>query len=349
MALSGTETAKLANELSEVWDQETLTLFASDYFDINLDKLAPGADLKERAFEFINELSSRRFPPRDGELLEKLRACKSIRLKHLANELLKPMYFSPTNDPHDAVVLGREAFVDRAELRKKIRDFTNPSPYTTRVLIIRGDEPCGKSYSWSFLRHLAVSTVGVMPQRLPLEGTSYTPRQLFEQIFRLLNMDLKTLPSTADDPQYAQIDPFINALKGQVPLLQRRDWLVIDDINDPSVTPHIRESTFAIASSIEDLKSDNLWIALLGYNALITKNTLRFVAQDDARFPDAGLLAEHFLTMANAGPKPLALRQAHEYAALLLTKFPVLTKEAMTSLTPLIEDFGEKLKLGQRP
>lgn len=348
MPLTGAQITRLANELAKEWDIPTLNLFASDYLDINLDKLTLGSELKERAFKLITMLNSQ-LPPRDGEMLEKLRVCHNARLRNVAIELLTPLFFSPTEDPHDAIVLGKTVFVDRAELRQKLREFTSPSPYTTRVLIIRGDEPCGKSYSWSFLRHLAATSVGAIPQRLRLKDTSYTPKELIEQVFSLLDMDRTKLPPMIDEPQLAHTGPLMNAFKGQLAALQRRYWLAIDDINDPSVTPPIRETTYAIAYSVEEARPENLWVALLGYNALITDDELRWVAQDDARFPDAALLAEHFQYMANAGPKPLRLPKAREYADLLLAKYPELTKEAMTKLTPLIERFGEKLKMGQRP
>ena len=90
----------------------------------------------------------------------------------------------------------------------------------------------------------------------------------------------------ADEPQLARIHPLINSLMGQVVHLKRRYWLAIDDINDPAVTPPIRDVLYAIACSVEDDRPENLWLALLGYNSLITDSELRWVAQDDARFPD---------------------------------------------------------------
>jgi hypothetical protein len=347
--MTGAQINRLADELDRQWDIPALRLFASDHLDLSLDNLAPEGGLKERAVKLITYLNSR-LPPRDRELLEGLRDRQNARLRDVANDLLKPPFFSPRNDdPHHAIVLGRAAFVDRAELREKLREFTNPSANTTRVLITRGDEPCGKSYSWAFLRHLAATTVGAIPQRLQLSGTSYSPKQFVEQAFALLGLNQAALPPMTDNPQFARIDPLINAFKGQIVQMPRRYWLVIDDLNDPSVTPPIREIAYAIAYSVEDIRPDNLWVALLGYNTQITDPDLQWVAQDDARFPDGALLAEHFQGMAEVGPTPLTPQRAREYADLLLAKFPELTKEAMTSLTPLIGDMGEKLRRGERP
>jgi hypothetical protein len=281
--------------------------------------------------------------------LEELRRRGNAKLKEVANELLKPTFYSPTGDPHDAIVLGRTAFVDRANLRQVVHDFTNPSPFTTRVLIVRGDQPCGKSYSWEFLRHLAVSIVGAVPQRLRLKNTGFTPREIFVQVGLLLDLGLSGLPSMRDEPQLARITPLINWFKGQMVTLQKRYWLVIDDLNDASTTPDLRAAAYALALSIEESKPDNLWIALLGYNEPIIDEDLIYVAQEDAQFPGASFIAEHFEHIANAGPKPLTSVTALRMAKRLCAKFPKLDKESMIKLRVSIENIGEKLKLGQQP
>jgi hypothetical protein len=338
----------LVDELDQQWSPLELRLFARDHLNVNLENLAPDATMEELAYKLINELNSVSFPPRDTEMLEKFRTYGNARLREIAAELLLPSFYSPTNDPHDAIVLGRAVFVDRAELRQKLREFTNPTPNTTRVLIIRGDEPCGKSYSWPFLRHLAKTSVGVHPLRMGLSEFNDTPRHFVEEIFTLLNLNQAALPPRTDETGTARFRPLINAFKGEIVRMQQRYWLVIDDINDPGVSPLIRDTVYAIAYSVEDTRPDNLWVILLGYNARITDIELRWVAQDNARFPDAALLAEHFQLMSRENPNPLTAQEARAYADLLLAKFPKLTKEAMTELTPLIEHMGEKIRQGER-
>lgn len=348
MPLTGAQITMLAQAIDAEWDLNTLTLFASDKLDVQLGNLAPDGDLKERAAKLINALNAS-IPPRDTEFLEGLRRAGNATLRTLAGELLVPAFLSPTNDPHDAIVLGRQVFVNREKLRKKLRDFTSPNPYTTRVLVIRGEGPCGKSYSWPFLRHLARVTTGAQAQQLRLAPGGYTPRGFVEQVFALLRLDKRELPPMTDDPQLARIDPLINVFKGLIPSLPRPVWLVVDDINAPAVTPPVREAAYAIAYAVEEVKPDHLWVALLGYNAPITDDELRFAATDDAQFPTAKDLAEHFCHVARAGQAPLDDGQAMSYATVLLSGYPQLTKEAMTSLTKEIERMGEKLLRGERP
>lgn len=347
MPLTGQQTTYLAGEFDSQWDIPKLDMFASS-LNVNLNNLAPDGKMFDRALKFVTHLNQA-MPPRDRELLQELSRQGNARLKAVADDLLRPTYYSPSGDPHDAILLGKTVFVDRANLRQVMRDFTNPSAFTTRVLIVRGDQPCGKSYSWEFLRHLAVSSVGAVPQRLRLKDTRFTPKQIFEQVGFLLDLDRSGLPSMTDEPQLARIDPLINWFKGQVVKLQRPYWLVIDDLNDPTTTPAMLDAVYALAYSIEETKPANLWVALLGYNVPITDPDLHFVAQEDARFPDASFVAEHFESVAKAGPVPLTHDMARQMAELLFSKFPKLDKESMINLRDSIQTIGEKLKLGQQP
>lgn len=347
MPLSGQQVIYLADQIDQHWDIAHLLLLATD-LDINLSNLAPGLNLKQQALVFINHMNGC-VPPRDRMLLEALSLKGNVQLKTAAAELMKPAFFSPTGDAHDAILLGRKAFVDRADLRHVVREFTNPSPYSTHMLVVRGDQPCGKSYTWEFLRHLAVSTVGAVPQHLQLKNTLYTPRQIFEEVGRLLRLDRSGLPAMTDEPQLAMMGPLINWLKGEVVTIDKPYWLVVDDLNDPSVTPAMGEAAYAVACAVEDLKPQNLWVALLGHNVPITNDDLLYIAQEDARFPDEYAVAEYFDAIAKAGPAPLAQDRALQIANLLFEKCVKRDKESMINLRVLVEKMGEKLMRGEQP
>lgn len=346
MPLSGLQIAQLAEVLYEHFNQPALGLFAKD-LGIDITKIAPYSEFKEVAVRFIQEMNSAQ-PPRDGELLEALRKKGNSAVRNFADQLLAPPFFSPTADAHDAVVLGKAAFVDRAELRRELREFTKPNANSTRVIIIRGEQPGGKSYSWEFLRHLARTCVGVTPYRLSLAGAEYNPSTLLEAIFHLLDMNPANLTPMISNQPPCRINALINVFKGQLCKLSRPYWLVIDDLNDESVTPPVRETAYAIAHAVEDSRSENLWIALLGYNSTITDPELRLCARDNAQFPSASLLADYFQLMAEAGPELLTRPMAQQYADTLLAKFPDLTKEDMMRLTPLILKTGQMLRQGLR-
>jgi len=346
MILNSAQIAELADQIANKSSLQKLTLYAGEV-GINLPDLAPGLPLRQAAIKLITELHNRT-PPIIDQLLDVLRVKGNAALKATANELLKPNYYSPTGDAHDAIILGKTAFVARDDLRTGIREFTNPSQFSTRVLIVRGAEPGGKSYSWEFLRHLAFG-VGAVPLKLRLKGTSYTPRQFMQQVYRLLELNPEALPDLTDSPQLARIDALINDFKGRLNSLKERYWLVIDDLNDPGITKPVVETAYAIAYEVEDMRPAKLWVALLGYNDEIVDVNLRHAVKDDAEFPQPPLVAKFLELVSGNSPVQLSSARAKEIADLLFKKFGKLDKEAMMRLTIDLENLGQKLQKGLQP
>jgi hypothetical protein len=345
----------LVQELDRQWGLQDLRLFASDRLDFNLDNEAPAGSVKERAFVLVNALNSS-VPPRDLELLEKLRLYGNNALRDLAAEYLAPQFFSPTGLPEHAILLGRAAFLDRRDLRHALSEFKNPTPYSTRVLVVTGDQPCGKTYSWEFIRHLAKSA-GCTPQRLQLKDRHYTPKVMLEYSFRLLGFEnLSGMPELADEPQLARVDPIINWFKGtRLPNLTERYWLVIDDLNDESVTQPVREAAYALAYCAEEAKAD-LWVVLLGYNNLITDSELGYIGEDHPQLPDVNAIAEYFVQITQNSAAPLTSEQGLDLAGRLATMHPSAAGESrealktrMNALKKAIEQQGQKLQAGVRP
>lgn len=347
MILNTAQINELVKEIEDQTDRQKLDLYALA-IGVDLPNLAPNDGLKQAALKLIGELQGQ-VPPKIDQFLERLRVDRNAALRAIANRLLQPSFYSPTGDAHDAILLGTTAFVARDDLRNELRKFTNATPYSTRVLIVRGDQPGGKSYSWEFLRHLA-SGVGARPLRLGLKGTSYTPRKFLEQVYRLLRMDLSTLPELSDNPQLALIDPLINDFKGQLNLLPIRYWLVIDDLNEASLTKAITETAYAVASAVEEMRPDNLWVALLGYNSPVADvGELRNASLDDAKYPAEDLVAEFLELVSAASPKKLTSERAQEIAKVLFSKYKKIDKVAMMRLTIELEKLGQLLRQGIHP
>ncbi len=346
MPLNGTQIAELAEAIGGVLDESAQKLFASN---LNVD-LATTIDVSGTsqaiAMNFVTWMNSR-IPPRDGELLEALAAHPNRGLRTVARRLLTPAWFSPTADPIDAIALGKTAFVDRSELRDQLQQFVIPSPQSTRLLIVRGEEPCGKSYSFQFLRHFAQNVAGAKPMRLQLRGCNFTPRQFLDNVFALLGITVDT-STLKDDPQDVLVSPVISSFKNRIATLSESYWLIIDDLNDRSVTRSVRETAFALAKAIEDQRSDRLSVALLGYNLEVDPE-YNNVAQDDPSFPTPDLVAQFYVDMASQSAKPLPLADAKKYARTAFSAFPTIDKAAMTQLTGIIETMGSKLSQGLRP
>jgi len=347
MILSTAQITQLANQIAANSNRQKLDLYASA-IEVDLPRLAPTGSLNQVALTLIAELQAQT-PPKIDQLLEKLSAEGNAALRATANELLTPSFYSPSGNAHDAILLGTTAFVARFDLRSELRSFTNPNQYSTRVLIVRGDQPGGKSYSWEFLRHLAYEG-GNKAIKLGLRGTAYNPREFMVQVYKLLRLDPESLPELSDNPQLALIDPLINDFKGQLTELKERYWLVIDDLNDPSITKPITETAYAVASAVEEMRPDRLWVALLGYNDPIADvGELRNVSKDYAEFPAQDLVADFLQKVSVAGKKELPPGRATEITTLLFSKFDPLDKGAMMRLTIELERYGKKLRQGIHP
>jgi hypothetical protein len=344
MPLDAADIEELVAVVGNAWNPQRLGLFARD-LGVDLDKEAPSATMKVAVRTLVRLMREDR---REEEFLAALQSEGNQAIKTVVAELERPDYFSPSGDKHDAIVLGRRAFVDRDDLRDRIRAFTQPDAYSTHMLVVRGREACGKSYSWYFLDHLA-RTSGATPQTVSLKGLE-TPRELVEEVFAVLDLDQSKLPAMADAPQRARMRPLVAAFKGQIRRMAGdRYWLVFDDVNDPDVEPPVDDAAFALAEVVEETRPERLWVALLGYNSPIAGEKLRLIAQDDPQFPDPDCLAKHFELLAAASTNPLAAERAREVAEVLFSEFPVLDKAAMTALTPKIERMGEKLRRGEQP
>lgn len=349
MPLSQTQADKLADAFYSHWDLPRLVEFA-DLLDVKLNNLAPDGTLKTRARRFISAMTSSQ-PPRDREMLERLLIEGNAGLKRVAEDLLKPAFISTQgDDPYHAIALGRAAFLDRQDLREELPEFTDPGSDTTRVLIVNGKEPCGKSYTWRFLQHLSLNVVGAEFHRMRLQESNPTTRAFFEAVGRRLGLSLAgtDFPEAADDPQEEKTLPYIAWLDGQVGTLMEPHWLIIDDLNHQEVKKPAREAAYALARFAEE-KKGNLWVALLGYNEAITDSELDYIAGDEAAFPSPSSVAQYFECLSAVSPQPLTSEEAREWADLLFPAQATIDKEVMSNLKKKIEKMGEKFKRGQRP
>ncbi len=195
MPLNDKQIAQLARSIDDSMDLPRLILLA-DEIDVRLDSIAPSGSVQTRAEILLKTINADR-PPRDRDLLETIvrNGHVTAALRALANQLLKPTY-QPPNDVHDAILLGKIGFFGRGGLRQGLREFTNPSPFTSHVLIVQGAEPGGRTYSWEYLRHLAAQA-GSVALQLRLTGANYRPRDLVSAAGQLLRLDLAKAPALA--------------------------------------------------------------------------------------------------------------------------------------------------------
>ena len=347
MPLNDRQIGDLARAIDTYLSLPALTQMASE-IDVDLGNLAPNGSLETRAEALLKRINAER-PPRDREFLELIARRPqgeiAAGLRSLAEQLLKPTYYPAS--ARDAVLLGQTGFFGRDGLRQGAEAFTNSSTFTSRVLIVQGNTPGGKTYSWEYLRHLAVEA-GAVPRQLRLKDEADDPRSVVEAVGRVLRLNLTTLPPLADNPQKTRINALLNWFQGELVGISPRYWLVIDDLNEPAVTPEVRACALALASIVERVKPDNLWMVLLGYNDVITDRDMRYCVRDLAAFPTADVFARNFVSLAAASNVPLSPAKATEYATLLFSKYGAIDRTAMEELTFAAEGLGHKLLQGQQ-
>ena len=138
----GPQTSELIDAIAGAMDPAALDLVARD-LGVDLAREGAPPDIKERALILIVKLGQP-VPPKHAELLDRLSRHGNVLLRNKALELLRPTYF-PGGDPRQAIMLGRKSFYARPGLRERVSEFLNPSPFTSRILIVSGQVPGGQA------------------------------------------------------------------------------------------------------------------------------------------------------------------------------------------------------------
>ncbi|GGU73668.1 hypothetical protein GCM10010211_44570 [Streptomyces albospinus] len=123
---------------------------------------------------------------------------------------------------------GTEAFIDRKELRETLRRFVDDREKF--VLAVDGDPGSGRSYTYTFLRHIAQHS-GFHPVRVVLSHTS-TASQVIRRLAAFLS-DPHTGAQPFDPTQLNDllpaIDDAVHWVIGQATAADEHYWLVLDE------------------------------------------------------------------------------------------------------------------------
>ncbi|MFG2869454.1 trypsin-like peptidase domain-containing protein [Streptomyces sp. NPDC048338] len=202
-------------------------------------------------------------------------------------------------DPFRALVLrgGAEVFIDRAELREKLRGFVDDPEQT--VLVVDGEPDSGRSYTYRLIRHLG-QHCGFRPVRVTLSRTS-TAARLVERLEQFTagpgTPALPLNPTQLNDP-LPSVDDAVHRIVSRATAAEERFWLVLDDCDrlDPNadVWDCIGKLALAIYEHTPVQEDAVPRLVLLGYSSTmrqlpydIRKNecrdTARVVDEDDLR------------------------------------------------------------------
>ncbi|MER8043619.1 trypsin-like peptidase domain-containing protein [Streptomyces sp. NPDC094032] len=205
-------------------------------------------------------------------------------------------------DPFSTVVLrdGTAVFIDRSELREKLRRFVADPEQT--VLVVDGEPNSGRSYTYQLIRHLG-QHCGFRPVRVTLSRTT-TAARLVERLDEFVSepgVDGVPLnPTQLNDP-LPSIDDAVHRIVSRATAAEERYWLVLDECDtlDPNsdVWDCIGKLALAIYEHTPVRNRTVPRLVLLGYSTAmrqlpydIRKNEVR----DTARVADADDLRAFF-------------------------------------------------------
>ncbi|MFI9051402.1 hypothetical protein [Streptomyces sp. NPDC053427] len=124
-------------------------------------------------------------------------------------------------------VFGDEVFIGRTALRETLREFVaNPDKV---VLLVDGDPGSGRSYTYTFLRHLGQQS-GFRPARITLSRNS-TADTLVRRLAGIVDASAArlSLNPTGLNDRLPSIDDAVHWAVGRATTLDERLWLVLDE------------------------------------------------------------------------------------------------------------------------
>ncbi|WP_327363672.1 hypothetical protein [Streptomyces sp. NBC_01296] len=130
---------------------------------------------------------------------------------------------------------GTEVFIDRADLRARLREFITDPEMT--VLVVDGEADSGRSYTYSLIRYLG-QHCGFRPVRVTLSRAS-TAAQLIRRLAEFVgdhDPGISPLNTTQLNDPLSWVDDAVHRIVSRATAADERFWLVLDECDklDPN-------------------------------------------------------------------------------------------------------------------
>ncbi|WP_426367313.1 trypsin-like peptidase domain-containing protein [Streptomyces sp. E-08] len=202
-------------------------------------------------------------------------------------------------DPFDSMLLkhGTEVFLDRGELREKLRGFLADPEQT--VLVVDGPPDSGRSYTYELIRHLG-QHCDFRPVRVTLGRTS-TAARLMERLWAFVagpeGDELPLNPTRLNDPLPCFEDA-AHRIVARATAAEERFWLVLDDCDRLDPHSDVWDCVGVLARAIYEhtpVRAETVpRLVLLGYATTMRqlpyevrknecRDTTRIAGEDDLR------------------------------------------------------------------
>lgn len=188
---------------------------------------------------------------------------EAMRLKSELEEAVR-LHISP-QDFFLSIVLGNgaEVFIDRADFRKRIREFYEDPDKT--VLVVDGEPDSGRSYSYKLIRHIG-EHCNFRPVRVTLSRTS-TAEQVVQRLAECVADPNTVLPPTLSNPALSSLSPLnptqlndplpeidaaVHSAVSQATTARGQYWLVLDDCDKLDVNSDVWDCIGKLALTIRN-------------------------------------------------------------------------------------------------
>jgi hypothetical protein len=202
-------------------------------------------------------------------------------------------------DPFLNHVIGRLLFIDRSGLRSHLRDLLSDSP--SRVLVVTGERPCGKSYTWFYVRQRELLG-DITPVLVDLSDWAEPsgPVEVMSSIGLQLGLPEPTIDEHAQGA--AQAQRLRDWLVGMLQPRERdghRYLLVFDSLDHVAQRDDTLQLIEYIAGAAIRQRLAGLRVILLGYTNRLPIDPLESVLTEEVRDIGAPELREFFGSLAH--------------------------------------------------
>ena len=279
---------------------EDLRQFVSFRLEQSLDAISEG-NLTDRAYSLIawaeangrlRELVEKATAYRPGNVT--LAAVSSSTLVYL--DTLDAQSWDVPQDPFDACILrGRFAFLDRADLRRSLRELS--AAQGSRTLVVNGASRSGKTYSLQLIAFLAdrLGLYRVIPIDLREEGADFGPKDLVTKLLNRMgrNSSVREIPEQQQQQAARWNRELCDWLLGEIRQTETTWWIVVDGVDQVQVHPDTLDLIMKLVGAAETTESA-LRIVLLAFTQPLPPDLDPFVAREEIREIDRDIVEEFF-------------------------------------------------------
>jgi len=187
-------------------------------------------------------------------------------------------------------------FVNRHELRNHLQHITQDNSQW-RVLSLHGMGTCGKTYSWNFIREIAL-TIGRRPVYADLSQSNFELMNACEEIARRLDLGWEPIKKMLeDDPQPQQVARrFWRELGVHSAKLSDSCWLVVDGLSSPKLDADV--SQYLIPRLLAEISINplpNVFPILIGENAKTVRQVRSWALHEQLKNLERPEIESHIL------------------------------------------------------